>query len=88
MQRGLRDGNQISQMLARGEFRHDAAIFGVQFDLRGDDIGQNLAVAHDRGAGFVAGSFNGQQVMVAVKCVTGQISDWLNWQWFGKSVTD
>jgi hypothetical protein len=32
----------------------------VQLDLRGDGAGQNPAVAHDRGAGFVAGSFKGK----------------------------
>ena len=60
-QRGLHDGNQIPQMFAGGEFRHDAAVFGVQLDLRGDGAGQNPAVAHDGGAGFVAGSFKGQE---------------------------
>ena len=64
-QRGLRDGNQIPQMFARGQFRHDAAVFGVQFDLRGDGVGQDSSVAHDGGAGFVAGSFKGQKVMRA-----------------------
>jgi hypothetical protein len=57
----LHDGNQIPQMFAGGQFRHNAAVFGVQLDLRGDGAGQNPAVAHDRGAGFVAGSFKGQQ---------------------------
>ena len=61
--RGLRDGHQIPQMFARGQFRHHAAVFGVQFDLRRNGIGQNFAVAHHGGAGFVAGSFNGQNVM-------------------------
>jgi hypothetical protein len=61
MQRGLHDGNQIPQMFAGGKFRHDAAVFGVQLDLRGDGAGQNPAVAHDRGAGFVAGGFKGQK---------------------------
>ena len=60
-QRRLRDGNQIPQMFARGEFRHDAAVFGVELDLRGNDAGQNLAVANHRHAGFIAGSFDGEQ---------------------------
>ena len=60
-QRGLHHRDQVAQMFAGGKFRHDAAVFGVQFDLRGDGAGQNPAVAHDRGAGFVAGSFKGQQ---------------------------
>jgi hypothetical protein len=57
----LHDGHQISQVFAGGKFRHDAAVFGVQLDLRGDGAGQNPAVAHDGGAGFVAGSFKGQK---------------------------
>ena len=36
-------GHQIAQMLARGQFRHHAAVFGVQADLRGNDVGQNAA---------------------------------------------
>jgi hypothetical protein len=60
-QRGLHDGNQIPQMFAGGQFRHNAAVFGVQLDLRGDGAGQNPAVAHDGGAGFIAGSFKGQK---------------------------
>jgi hypothetical protein len=60
VQRGLHDGNQIPQMFAGGKFRHDTAIFGVQLDLRGDGAGQNPAVAHNGGAGFVAGSFKGK----------------------------
>ena len=59
-QGGSGDGNQISQMFARGQFRHDAAVFGVQLDLRGNDIGQHPAVAHNRGAGFVARGFKGK----------------------------
>ena len=47
-------------MFARGEFRHHAAVFGVQLNLRRNRVGQNFSVAHDGGAGFVAGSFNGQ----------------------------
>jgi hypothetical protein len=48
-------------MFAGGQFRHNAAVFGVQLDLRGDGAGQNPAVAHDGGAGFIAGSFKGQK---------------------------
>ena len=48
-------------MFAGGQFGHDAAVFGVQLDLRGNDAGQDPAVAHDGGAGFVAGSFKGQK---------------------------
>ena len=48
-------------MFAGGKFRHHATVFGVQLDLRGDGAGQDPAIAHDGGAGFVAGSFKGQQ---------------------------
>jgi hypothetical protein len=60
VQRGLHDRNQIPQMFAGGKFRHDAAVFGVQLDLRGDGAGQNPAVAHDGGAGFITGTFKGK----------------------------
>jgi hypothetical protein len=77
-QRGLHDGNQIPQMFASGKFRHDTAVFGVQFDLGGDGAGQNPAVAHDCGAGFIAGSFKGQKShacwssnFIAVRIVIG-----------------
>jgi hypothetical protein len=59
--RALRDGHQVPQMFAGGQFRHDAAVFRVQLDLRGNGAGQNPAVPHDRGAGFIAGSFKGQE---------------------------
>ena len=59
-QRGLHDGNQIPQMFPCGKFRHHAAVFGVQLDLRGDGAGQNPAVAHDGGAGFITGTFKGK----------------------------
>src|ERR1017187_6114498 len=48
-------------MFAGGKFRHHAAVFRMQLDLRRSRIGQNPAVAHDGGAGFVAGSFKGQK---------------------------
>ena len=52
---------QIPEMLARGQFGHDAAVLRVKPDLRRDDIGQHAAPAHDRGAGFVTGGLDGQQ---------------------------
>ena len=60
-QRRLRDRQEILQMLARGEFRHHPAIFSMQFDLRGNDVGQDFTIAHDRSAGFIAGSFDGEE---------------------------
>ena len=61
-QRGLHDGHQIPQMFAGGQFWHDATIFCVQIDLRGDGAGQNPPVTHDGGTGFIAGSFKGQKL--------------------------
>jgi hypothetical protein len=58
-QRGFGDGNQVPQMFARGKFGHNAAVFGMEFDLRGDGVGQDFSVTHDGGAGFVAGGFDG-----------------------------
>ena len=67
-QRGLRHGQKIFQMLARGKFRHHAAVFRMQFDLRRDHVGQHFAVAHHGGAGFVAGSFKREQSHLATGC--------------------
>ena len=53
----LRDGQQIFQMLARGEFGHNPTVFSVQGDLRSDDVGKNCPIAHNRSAGFITGSF-------------------------------
>jgi len=38
----LHDGNQIPQCSQGGKFRHNAAVFSVQLDLRGDGAGQTL----------------------------------------------
>lgn len=56
-QSGLRYGQKVSQMFARGKFRNDAAIFSVHLDLRRNHGGANHAIAHDGGTGFIAGSF-------------------------------
>src|SRR5579885_532470 len=61
LQSRARHWQQIFQMLARGQFGHHAAVFGMKLNLRGDDVTQDAAVAHDSGAGFIAGSFNGQK---------------------------
>ena len=45
-------------MFASGEFGNYAAIFGVKFDLRGNNAGENDVVADDGDAGFIAGRFN------------------------------
>jgi hypothetical protein len=56
-------------MLARGEFGHNAAVFGVKFDLRGNDVGQDFSIAHNGDAGFIAGSFNSKQSHVEVQAL-------------------
>ena len=47
-------------MFARGEFRNDAAVFGMEFDLGGYDAGQDFSVTNHRHAGFITGSFDGE----------------------------
>ncbi len=60
-QGGVRDGQEILEMFAGGEFRHHAAVFLMQFDLRGNHVGQDDPVAHHGGAGFIAGSFEREE---------------------------
>ena len=55
------DGKQVLEVLARSQFRDDAAVLLVQLDLGGDDVGQNTALVHHGGAGFIAGRFEGEQ---------------------------
>ena len=44
---------------ARGQFGEDAAVAGVQLDLRGDDVGEDFAsVAHDGRRRLVAGGLD------------------------------
>lgn len=57
-ERGADHREEILEMLAGGEFGNDSTILGVESRLRGDDIGQDFAIANDGGAGFVAGSFD------------------------------
>ena len=50
-----------AQMLARGQFRHHAAILAVNGHLRCDHGGEDgLAIFDHGGGGFVAGRFDGQ----------------------------
>ena len=47
------------EVLARRNFRHDAAVFCVNQYLRGDDVRTNgPTVCHDRGRGFVTRSLD------------------------------
>src|SRR5262245_26744642 len=59
--KGLADNRlQIPQMFARGQFGDDAAVFGMQLNLRRDDVGENAAVLDYCRTGFVTRSFNPQ----------------------------
>ena len=58
-QRRADNGNDIAQVFAGGEFRDDAAVFAMNFDLGGDDAGEHaFATSDDRGRGFIAGRFD------------------------------
>ena len=48
-------------MLARGEFRHHAAVLLVKFYLGGNRVGENTAIAQHGDAGFVTRRLDGQQ---------------------------
>ena len=53
------DGHDLAEVFARGKFGHDAAVFAVNINLRGDDAGKNFAaVRDDGGSGFIARRFN------------------------------
>src|SRR6266511_5441631 len=54
------DWQQVAQVLARGQFRHDAAVRGVEVDLRSDEVGPDFTVPDHGHAGFVARRFDGQ----------------------------
>ena len=55
------DGDDVPQVLARGEFRNHSTIGCVDRDLRGHNAGQDAVPAlHDGGCRFIAGAFNRQ----------------------------
>ena len=56
---GIDDGDDGAEVLAGGEFGDDAAVRGVDGDLRGDDVGELAAAAlDDGGGGLVAGALD------------------------------
>ena len=64
-QRLAHDRDDRAQMLARRQFRNDAAVRLVSRDLRDDDIrDQLLARTHHGGGSFVAGAFDAEDVGV------------------------
>ena len=57
------DGDDGAEMLARGQFRYDAAVGFVSGELRGDYVRDELlAGAHHGGCGFIAGTFDAEDV--------------------------
>jgi len=55
------DGNDVAQVLARGQLRHHATVDGVHGHLRSDYIRKRLRTgAHHGGCGLVAGAFNAE----------------------------
>src|SRR5262249_46818673 len=62
LQRFIDDGQESLQVRPRGYLGHDATEAGVQIGLRGDDVGQDGRLfGEDRGGGFVAGGFEGEE---------------------------
>jgi len=55
------DGEDVLDVGAAGDFGDDAAVFGVEMGLGGDDVAEDfVAVGDDGGGGFVAGGFEAQ----------------------------
>ena len=55
------DGDDGAEVLAGGELGDDAAVGGVDGDLRGDDVGELACAAlDDGGGGLVAGALDAQ----------------------------
>ena len=55
------DRDDLAEVFAGGEFGDDSAVFSVDVDLGGDDVGKDVtAVGDDGGGGFVAGRFDGE----------------------------
>ena len=60
-QRPLDDGDDLEQVLAGGDLRHDAAVAGVDVYLRGDGVGEDArAVGHDGRRRLVAGGLDAE----------------------------
>ncbi len=57
VQRRCGYGEKIPQMFARGQFRHDATVFGVKLNLRGNHRCADAPIRDHRRTGFVTGSF-------------------------------
>jgi len=65
-ERLAQDGRNELEMSSRRDLRHDAAVLRVQLRLRGDDVGQDLAVVRDDGRGrLVAGRLEAEDQALA-----------------------
>ena len=54
----MHDGDDLLHVLSRRDLRHDAAVFGMDLDLRMDHVGQDRpAVPYDGSRGLIAGAF-------------------------------
>ena len=61
LQRIAHDGRDQLEVAARRDLRHDAAVTRVQVGLRGDDVGEDVAVRCDDGrGGLVAGGLEAE----------------------------
>ena len=65
----LGQGQQITNVVARSQFRHHAAIFRMEFNLAVQYVGEQTALAViDREAGFIAGAFDSQDYHRSLCC--------------------
>ena len=55
------DRHEVVQVLARGEFRHYAAVLLMKFYLGGNRVGENTAIAQHGDTCFVTRRLDGQQ---------------------------
>ena len=62
-----------AEMIARGDFRHDAAVRLVHGDLRGDFAGEQPAIAQDRHRRFIAGSLQREDAASARSGLAGGV---------------
>lgn len=59
----MNDGEDGFEMGTGGDFGNDATVSGENVNLRNDDVAQNLSmVANDGGGGFVARTFDGENI--------------------------
>ena len=76
VQRRPGQGHDLADVVAGGQFRHDAAEVGVQVDLAVQDIGEQPGLrVVERDSGFVAGRLDSQYQHVSFRPnVLGQLA--------------